>query len=91
MIINNKKTKVSEVYYLCSRCGALNTEAQILEEVSDGSCGMCYCEFDNGRRLNKYRRISKKLWEEFKKLKSDKLRLQAYIKYKATKLKNKKR
>ena len=77
-----KNKKFTEKYYICPNCGALNTEAQILEEVSEGSCGMCYCEFDNGRILNKYKRIGKELWEELNKLKTDKLRLKRYVQYK---------
>jgi len=73
---------VKEKYYICPNCGELNTETQILEEVGGGSCGMCYCEFDNERMLNKYRRISKKLWNVLNLLKNNKLRLKEYIKHK---------
>ncbi|MEK6819252.1 MAG: hypothetical protein AABY10_04960 [Nanoarchaeota archaeon] len=76
-----------EKYYICPNCGALNTENQILEEIGSGSCGMCYCEFDNGRILNKYKRINKKLWGNLNALKKDKLRLKEYIKYKLNKSK----
>jgi len=78
---------VKEKYYICPNCGELNTETQILEEVVGGSCGMCYCEFDDRRTLNKYKRISKKLWDELNLLKNNKLRLKEYIKHKASKIK----
>ena len=71
-----------EIYYICPNCGALNTETLLLEEVNGGSCGMCYCEFDNERILNKYKKINKKLWEELKNLKTNKLRLKQYLKHK---------
>lgn len=56
----------TEKYYTCPSCGDLVTETQILEDCSNGSCGMCYCQFDNGRILVKYKRISKKKWQELK-------------------------
>lgn len=72
------KKKTSEKYYLCLNCGDLSTQTRILEEVSGGSCGMCYCEFNRGRILNKYKRINKQLWGKLKKLKSNRLRLKEY-------------
>lgn len=80
--MKNKNKKLAEKYYICQNCGTLNTETQILEEVSGGSCGMCYCEFDNGRILNKYKRISKSSWERLKELKTNKSKLREYLKYK---------
>ncbi|MEK6823988.1 MAG: hypothetical protein AABY06_03035 [Nanoarchaeota archaeon] len=80
MKLKNKPKNFKEKYYICPKCGALNTETQTLEEISNGSCGMCYCEFNNERILNKYKKINKRLWEELKKLKSDKLRLKKYKK-----------
>jgi len=78
----HKKEKIKEKYYICFNCGVLNTETQILEDVSDGSCGMCYCEFNKGRILNKYIRINKLLWKELNVCKVDKLRLKKYIRHK---------
>jgi len=75
------KEKVSEKYYICPNCGDLTTQTKILEEISGGSCGMCYCEFNRGRILNKYKRVNKQLWKELKKLKTNKLRLKRYNKF----------
>ena len=58
--------KFREVYYICPNCKDLTTLTQVLDEVDEGSCGMCYCEFNNGRILHKYKRISKKKLEELK-------------------------
>ena len=80
-IKKKRPKKFREAYHICPNCGELNTETSILEEVSEGSCGMCYCEFSNGRILNKYKKINKKLWGELKGLKNNKLRLKRYMMY----------
>ena len=75
-----------EKYYICLSCGDLKTETEILEEVGLGSCGMCYCEFDQGRILNTYKRINKEVWERLKQEKTDKLRMKMYFQYKTRRL-----
>lgn len=80
--VKKEEKKFKEKYYICQNCGELNTETKIFGEVSSGSCGMCYCEFNNGKILNKYKRVNRKLWEGLKGLKTDKLRLKEYLKSK---------
>ena len=60
-VLYNERT---EKYYQCPRCLNITTETGILDECSNGGSGMCYCEFSNGRILNKYKRISKKKYFE---------------------------
>ena len=74
-------------YYVCPNCGDFLTLVQILEDVGEGSCGMCYCEFNNGKIFNKYKRISRKEWERLKELKTDKTRLEFYVIYFSNKIK----
>ena len=71
--------KLKESCYICPICGDLTTETKILEEVSGGSCGMCYCEFDDRRTLNKYKKINRKLWEELMGFRTNNLRLKRYL------------
>ena len=80
----NPSKKFREMYYICPLCGGLSTLSQQLEDASGGGMPYCYCEFggERGRIFIGYKRISKKLWEELKELKTDKLRLKEYIKYK---------
>lgn len=81
-----------ETYYICPECGELSTFSQQLESCAEGGMPYCYCEFggERGRIFIGYKKISRKLWEELKKLKTDKLRLKNYIKFKVKKRKNKK-
>ena len=48
----------------------------------------CYCEYggERGRVFVDYKRINKKLWNELKELKADKLRLRRYLQYKSNKI-----
>jgi len=87
--INNK---IKEAHYICPSCGELSTFSQQLEACSQGGMPYCYCEFggERGRIFIGYKRINKKLWEELKKLKSNKLRLKEYLQYKLKKKKLKK-
>lgn len=85
------KQKFIEKYFICPSCGELSTESQQIENMSQsGMMPYCYCEFDNGRIFIGYKRINKNLWQELKKLKTDKLRLKAYRKYKLDKIRSKK-
>ena len=61
-----KAKSQNEKYYICPNCKDLKTESEILNGIGNGSCGMCYCEFDNGRILIKYKRISKQKWIDLK-------------------------
>ncbi len=78
-----------EKYYICPECGELSTYSLQIESASQGGLPYCYCEFNNGRIFISYKRINKKLWQELKDLKTDKLRLKAYLKYKVEKGKTK--
>ena len=51
--------KIKEKYYKCPKCGDTTTWTDILEECGSGGAGMCYCEYNNGRILYKWIRISK--------------------------------
>ena len=79
---------IKEGFYICPECGELSTLSQQLEACSNGGMPYCYCEFggERGRIFIGYRRINKTIWTELKELKSDKLRLKAYLKYKISKL-----
>jgi len=74
-----------EKHYICPNCGKLSTESQLVEDASEGGLPYCYCKFTEGRIFIGYKRINKKLWQELKELKTDKLRLKNYIKYKVEK------
>ena len=92
--LSKKKIRnFKESYYICPECGELSTFSQQLESCSSGGMPYCYCEFggERGRIFIGYKRINKTLWTEFKELKSDKLRLKAYLKYKVSKLNKRKR
>lgn len=80
---------VKEIYYICPSCGELSTFSKQLENCSEGGMPYCYCEFfgERGRIFVEYKRINKKLWEELKELKTDKLRLRVYLEYKLKKKK----
>lgn len=73
-----KPKDFKERYYICPECGELSTYSKQLEDACEGGMPYCYCKFNNGRIFIRYKRISKKLWEELKKLKSNKLRLKKY-------------
>ncbi|HIG94299.1 MAG: hypothetical protein QT05_C0049G0004 [archaeon GW2011_AR13] len=90
----NKKAKnlsknFKEKYYICPSCGELSTYSKQLEEASQGGMPYCYCEFggERGRIFIDYKKINKKLWEELKNLKINKLRLREYKKYKTERIK----
>ncbi len=72
------KRPTKEKYYICPNCGELSTFSEQLDACSKGGMPYCYCEFENGRIFIQYKRIKKKLWEELKALKTDKLRLESY-------------
>lgn len=55
-------------YYKCPNCNDVTTEEEILEECSSGGCGMCYCDYCNGRILHKYKRISLKEYLKIRKI-----------------------
>ncbi len=61
------KRKMKEVYYKCPICKDITTEKEILEEASSGGMGMCYCQFDNGRILIKWKKITKNEYNKLKK------------------------
>ncbi len=78
------KEKFRERGYICPSCGELSTFSEQLDACSNGGMPYCYCEFggEMGRIFIGYKRINKKLWQELKELKTDKLRLRGYLKYK---------
>ena len=55
-----------EKYYICSNCKELSTETDLLDACSNGGMPYCYCEFNNGRIFNKYKKINKKEWMKLK-------------------------
>ena len=56
-------SKKREKYFMCPSCGELETQTGMMEAISSGGQGMCYCEFDNGRILVEYEEITKKEYE----------------------------
>jgi len=81
--MKGKEKKFKETYYICPECGELSTFSEQLEACAGGGMPYCYCEFggERGRIFIGYKKINKKLWEELKQLKTDKLRLKEYRKY----------
>lgn len=82
--------KRKEKYYICPECGELVTETIILDECSQGSCGMCYCQFgakvwykdcfdyETYRVLIPYVNISINLYKELLKEPNNVLRLRMF-------------
>jgi hypothetical protein len=86
---NDKPKNFKEKYYICPSCGELSTLSQQIEACSGGGMPYCYCKYggERGRVFVGYKRINKKLWEELKELKTDKLRLRKYLQYKISRIK----
>ena len=61
-----EEKKFKEKYYKCPNCGGITIESDILYECGSGGAGMCYCQFNEGRILNKWKRISKKEYLKIK-------------------------
>lgn len=60
-----RRKKMDEKYYICTKCGYLTTETQILKDLETiGSGDMCVCQFDRGRILIKYTEISKEAYDK---------------------------
>ena len=89
-IIDNLENK--EKYYICSHCGELKTQSQILNECGNGGMGLCNCEFmipfwsekydcidiDTPRIYNDYTEISEDLYNRLKSEHNEVLRLNSF-------------
>ena len=89
-IIDNLEEK--EKYWICSHCGNLTTENQILRECENGGNGYCSCDFmmpfwsnkyncidvDTPREYNDYTEISEDLFERLKSETNEVLRLRTF-------------
>ena len=77
---------MTEKYYICEKCGELNTETKILDEIGSGGTGYCWCKYCSYEWDEKYQefepvyakifvgftRIPKKIFDSIGKLSKDK-------------------
>ncbi len=78
-----------EIYYICSLCGSLNTQSQILNECENGGNGYCSCDstqpfwseeyncidIETPREYNDYIEISEDLFNKLESETNEVLRL----------------
>jgi hypothetical protein len=89
-IIDNLEEK--ETFWICSHCGRLATQSQLLRECANGGMGLCMCDFCipfwsekydcidiyTPREYNSYTEISEDLFNRLKSERNEVLRLRAF-------------